>query len=359
MAPDLVAVIMAGGAGTRFWPVSTEARPKQFLRLFGERSLLQLSYDRVASLVPPERILVLTNQRFVPLVRDQLPELAEENVIGEPLRRDTAAAVGLAALSCQRRFGDPTMAVLTADHLIRPVELFQRTLLSAAQGARADDQALYTFGIVPDYPATAYGYLHRGELCVEDQGISHYRLRRFREKPDAATAKEYVASGEYYWNSGMFVWTTGAILRELNRSLPEHLKTLAGGLDSRGLASDAEALRRAFEPLRPISVDFGVMEKAADVRCVASTFEWSDVGGWLALAPFLPSDDHGNAHRGAIRTEGAESNLVFTEDESETVAIVGVSDLIVVRAGNRTLVTHRDRAEEIKKLVARLEPELR
>jgi mannose-1-phosphate guanylyltransferase len=215
--PKLVVVIMAGGAGTRFWPMSIEARPKQFLSLFGERTLLQASYDRVAGLVPPEQVLVLTSANFVDLVREQLPELPEQNVVGEPMRRDTSAAVALAALICRERFGDPVMAVLTSDHLIQPVDEFQSTLQSAARGATGAGGALYTIGILPTYPAEGFGYLHRGALLAEDEGVQHFKLQQFKEKPDRVTAERYLESGEYYWNSGMFIWSTSAILAELKR----------------------------------------------------------------------------------------------------------------------------------------------
>jgi mannose-1-phosphate guanylyltransferase len=358
---QLAIVIMAGGAGTRFWPLSTEARPKQFLRLHGPRSLIQQSYDRVAALVPPERILVLTNARFVPLCREQLPELPEGNVIGEPLRRDTSAAVALAALCCEARFGDPTMAVLTADHLIGPLDAFQRCLGSAARAARASAGALYTFGVEPAYPATGYGYLQRGELVGEEDGVRHFKLRCFREKPDATTAQAYLDSGEYYWNSGMFVWQTRAILAELQAQLPAHLEALRTALDARGQPLDGDRLRAAFEPLRPLSIDFGVMERARDVRCVEARFDWSDVGGWLALEPLLARDAAGNARPEGLRLRAhdATANLVFSEDPEELVALVGVRDLVVVRAGRRTLVVHRDHAEQIKQLVAGLSQEER
>jgi mannose-1-phosphate guanylyltransferase len=253
------------------------------------------------------------------------------------------------------------MAVLTADHLIRPVELFRRTLLSAAGAAAQSGRALYTFGVKPSYPSTGYGYLQRGEKLESDQGIEHYQLRGFREKPDAATAQRYLQSGEYYWNSGMFVWTAEAILAELEQHLPGHLAALepaAAALVAASPSAEA-ALAAGFEPLSKLSIDFGVMEKAADVRCVASPFEWSDVGGWLALAPFLESDPAGNAHRGELRRHQAKDNVIFCEDDSEVVALVGVEGLVVVRAGKRTLVVPRDRAEEIRTLVASLEPELK
>ena len=359
---DLAVVIMAGGAGTRFWPLSTEARPKQFLNLFGERTLIQISHDRVAGLVPPERVLVLTNERFVPLVREQLPDLPGRNVIGEPMRRDTAAAVALAALLCRERFGNPAMAVLTADHLIEPAETFRRTLCSAVAAVSSGEGsgALYTFGIQPSYPATGYGYLRRGPRVLDDDGIEHFKLRQFREKPDAGTALAYLDSGEYYWNSGMFVWSTATILEQLRAHLPAHLQHLEPAVRRDGEADFGEALRRAFEPLELTSIDFGVMEKAGHVRCVASTFNWSDVGGWLALEPLLERDAAGNVHRGRLFTEDARGNLVFSEDRDEAVALVGVRDLVVVRSGNRTLVVHRDCAEQVKKLVkAGLDPDLK
>lgn len=358
---DLAVVIMAGGAGTRFWPLSTEQRPKQFLNLFGEHTLLQQSYRRVEGLVPPERVLVLTNQRFVSQVCEQLPEIPRQNIIGEPLRRDTAAAVALAALLCRRRFGNPAMAVLTSDHLIQPVDRFHLTLLSAvrAVGTSEGAEALYTFGIHPSYPATGYGYLQRGEKVLTDQGIEHYELLKFREKPDRRTAERYLDSGQFLWNSGMFVWSTEAILAELAAHLPNHLEQLEPALEHDGTPAFDEALGGAFEALQPISIDFGVMEKARRVRCVASGFDWSDVGGWPALEGLLEQDATANSHRCRLFVQGAGHNLVFCEDRDEVVALVGVDDLVVVRAGNRTLVVRRDSTEQIKQLVKDLPTDLK
>ncbi len=351
---DLVVVIMAGGAGTRFWPLSTEDRPKQFLDLFGDRTLVQKSLDRVSNLVPPERILVLTNAAFLSIVKEQLPEIPVENIIGEPIRRDTAAAVGLAAVLCRIRFGNPVIAMLAADHLIKPIPLFQKTLVSAARVA-ADNNALYTFGIEPTYPATGYGYLERGMQIADDDGIEHFQLMRFKEKPGLETARQYIESGRFYWNSGMFVWTTNAILREIEVHLPNHARTL-----SRVAAFDRtpqwdHALKEAFECLHAVSIDFGVMEKAQNVCCVASRFSWSDVGGWLALKSCLPEDEAGNCYRGKTMTLDATDNLVFCEDPKETMVLIGVKDLVIVRAGSRTLITHKDRTEDLKKLVQAME----
>ncbi|MDI6907702.1 MAG: sugar phosphate nucleotidyltransferase [Thermoanaerobacterales bacterium] len=350
---NLVAVIIAGGAGTRFWPLSTREKPKQFLSLFGEESLLQATYRRIATLVPPDRTLVLTGARFVSLAREHLPVVPVENVIGEPMRRDTAAAVALAAALCRRRFGNPVMAVLPADHVIEPAGAFQRAVLSAARGAVASG-ALYTFGIKPDYPATGYGYLELGEKVGEDDGLAHFRLVRFKEKPDYETARAYLRKGTFLWNSGIFVWTAEAIGAEIERHLPHHYLYFRELARHDGTPRWAGEMRRVFAAVPAVSVDYGVMEKAADVRVIAAPFSWSDVGGWPALEAFLAKDGEGNAARGRVRALDARGNLVYAEDPEELVALVGVEDLIVVRAGRKTLIASRRRAEEIKKLVENL-----
>ncbi len=347
-----VVVIMAGGAGTRFWPASTEARPKQFLRLLGERSLLQESYERALLLTSRERVLVLTGRKLVPLVSEQLPELAPEQVIGEPIRRDTAAAVCLAAVIAQARFGECVVVTLTSDQHIEPAEEFVRTLSSVVEAA-SGSSALYTLGVRPTYPATGYGYLERGDPVVDSGGAGHFELLRFREKPDRKTAEEFVASGAFLWNSGMFVWSTSAILERFEQYLPRHVHGLRPVLGADG-SLDEVALEHAFADLEPISVDYGIMEKATGARVAEAAFYWSDIGGWEALGAFLPDDGAGNRGTARIAAHAAEGNVVFAEDTDELVALVGVSGLAVVRAGKRTLVVPLERAEEVKKLVKNL-----
>jgi mannose-1-phosphate guanylyltransferase len=312
----------------------------------------------VANLVAAERIFVLTNAAFVPLVREQLPEVPAANIIGEPLRRDTAAAIALAALLCEKRLGNPLMAILTADHLIEPVELFQQTLLSAAAAVQQTPGAsspLYTFGIEPSYPATGFGYLQRGRLLLSEGGIDHYELRRFCEKPDRARAEEFLLSKEYYWNSGMFVWSTSGILEQFRRHLPEHLRQLEPAVAREGDPQWPRMLADAFAPLQKISIDFGIMEKAEEVRCVASHFDWDDVGGWLALERFLDHDASDNYHRGRVFVEDAQRNLVFCEDPQQVVALLGVEQLVVVHSPQGILIVNRHRTEDIKKLVQKLD----
>jgi mannose-1-phosphate guanylyltransferase len=351
VASDLVVVILAGGAGTRFWPSSTDTRPKQFLRFFGPRSLFQQAYDRVRGLVPDARILVVTGRDFVELCRRELPSLPAENIIGEPARRDTAGAIALAVAIAEHRFGEHVMAVLTSDHLIGPTDVFQRSLTSAATAASSSD-ALYTFGIPPTYPATGFGYLEVGERVLDDDGIAHFALARFVEKPALERAQQYVESGRFLWNSGMFVWHSRVVTRELERVLPEHLQTL------RPAVANAH-IDDAFLQLPKVSIDYGLMEKARSVRAVRAPFQWSDVGSFAALADHLATDTHENAARGQLFTHEASGNVVFSEDDDEVFALVGVRDLIVVRAGKRTLIVTRDRAEDVKKLVDTLPPDLK
>jgi mannose-1-phosphate guanylyltransferase len=354
-----VVVIMAGGAGTRFWPASTRLRPKQFLSLLGEDSLLQESYARARHLTGPDRIMVFTNADFADLVGDQLPELQPRNIVAEPARRDTAAAVCLAALLVRQRFGDAVTVILTADHLIEPVEEFVRVVTSACRAA-AGDAVLYTIGVLPDHAATAYGYLEAGGSLLDDGGVIHRKVRSFREKPDKEIAKRYLAVGDYLWNSGMFIWRTGVVLDAFAEHLPGHLAVLVPAVEAaaEGGFNEADqeaALAEAFPRLPSVSVDYGIMEKARNVRLVEATFTWNDLGSWPALSEFLPRDDAENGHRGRIAVHDGAANVVFCEDEDELVALVGVSDLVVVRAGKRTLVVARERVEEIKDLVRLLE----
>lgn len=350
---DTVVTIMAGGVGTRFWPVSTKMHPKQFLRLVGERTLLQASYERAAALTSHERILVLTNESFVPEVRRQLPLIPAENVIGEPVRRDTAGAITLAALLAKSRYGSPMMVVLTADHWISPLAEFVRTIDAAVELA-AQTGEICTIGIPASYPATGYGYIHCPTLVFPEGGVAHGEVSSFREKPDLATAVAYVQSGDHWWNSGMFVWSVPTIIRELTANLPGHLSLLEPVVTG-GSAAELEArLAGAFPQLPVISIDYAVMEKALRVHMVRSTFNWSDLGGWSALEDYL-SIDQGNRCEGRVVAIDAAENVVFCEDRDELVALLGVHGLVIARAGGRTLIADKHRAEDVKKLVGLLE----
>ena len=344
----MIFVIMAGGAGTRFWPLSTQDRPKQFLALTGDRTLLQMSYDRVAGLAPPEKVFVLTSAAYTDLVREQLPELPSENVVGEPCRRDTAAAVALAALLVEDRYPGETMVVLTADHVIEPVEQFHLSLREAAEGCGGG--RLYTLGIKPTFAATQFGYLEMGEQ-LEHGTLSHFQLRRFKEKPDLETAERFLEAGNFFWNSGMFVWKTSDILAEFRTHLPRHLEILQTVISQ----TDSEEFEEAFARLDSISVDFAILEKAANIGAVIPRIEWDDVGGWLAAERYLHSDGRGNALKGRVLCESGRDNTVFVEEQGEEVMLLGVSDLVVVRSGARTLVAHKDSLDDLKASLSKLQ----
>ena len=344
---DLSITIMAGGAGTRFWPLSTEERPKQFLALTEERSLLQISYDRLLGLVPVDRILVLTNERYTELVAEQLPELPAENIIGEPVRRDTAAAVALAALLTQHRFGQVAMGVVTADHWISPLVEFEKAMRAAATGCESG--GLYTFGIRPTYPATSFGYLEMAEKLSAPGDLPHFRVSQFKEKPDPETAAQFLSAGNYFWNSGMFMWSTSSILAEFEAHLPAHLETLDPYIQGRS------SLAACFDPLEKISVDYAILERAKDVRAVVPNYTWNDVGSWHAVEEFLPEAKDGVRSRGKVESRVSSRSSVFCEDPEEQVVLIGAEDLIVVRSGNRTLVVHRDQLDHLKEAVQSLQ----
>jgi mannose-1-phosphate guanylyltransferase len=343
-------MIMAGGGGTRFWPRSRERRPKQFLSLAGEQSLLQQAMERLESLLPASNVWVVTGERYRDETARQLPQLAAAHLIGEPCGRDTAPCVGLGAALIARQDPDAVIIVTPADHVIEPVQEFRRAAQVAAQMAQEHPQALITFGIVPTFPSTGYGYIQRGPALATRQGISVSHVQRFREKPDAETAERFVASGEYFWNSGIFVWRAAAVLDELRRQRPELHAGVCRIADAWGTPQQEEVLRRDFGTLTKVSIDVAVMEHAREVLVVQAPYRWDDVGSWLALERMHPQDAEHNtilASHAGIKTR----NCVIVGDRSEMIGTVGVEDLIIIRDGNATLVAHRRDEAGIKQLV--------
>jgi mannose-1-phosphate guanylyltransferase len=351
----LHAVIMAGGTGTRFWPASRNDAPKQLLRLVGEQTMLWQTVDRLGELVPNDRRLIVTNKRLVDSVRKQLPELPAGAVVGEPCKRDTAPCVGLAALLVSQSDPEATMVVMPADHVIRPAKAFQDAVRQAVALAEASPGRIVTFGIKPTYAAEIFGYIHRGEPLREGQAPAPaYRVLKFQEKPDAATAKKYLDSGEYYWNSGIFVWRAKTILDALQQRQPEmlgHLETIVKHWDS---SDRANVFERAFAAIKPISIDYAVMEHAKDVAVVEAPFEWDDLGGWQSLARLVGMDENRNTVVGkhlGLETSGA---IVRTDDD-HLVVTLGLKDVIVVHTPNATLVADKHSEEQIRHVVKKLE----
>lgn len=344
------AVIMAGGAGTRLWPLSRQRRPKQLLRLFGGKSLLRLSFERLSAVLPVKQIHVIAAAEYMPAMRSELPELPSENFLVEPCPRDTANAIGLAAHLLARKDANATMGVFTADHLIEPVERFAEAVLRAYDAAEQHADSLVTFGIRPRSPHTGFGYIQRGDAL--EAGL--HRVERFKEKPDTVTAQQYLDSGQYFWNSGMFVWRVQTILAELERSQPANAALL------RSLAADCSAggeigrLRERFAELPRISIDHAVMEKSPSVLVMELGCEWHDVGAWTSLPEVLPRDVAGNVSSGARLAALDATNNIVVSEAGHLVAAVGVNDLIIVHSPDVTLICRKEDAQRVKQLLDQL-----
>jgi mannose-1-phosphate guanylyltransferase len=347
---NVFAVVMAGGAGTRFWPLSRRRRPKQLLPFADGRSLLAATVERLAPLVEPKHVLVVTNAEVVDAARADLPLVPPANVLAEPVGRDTAACIGWAAWRLASTDPEAVMIVLPADHVIRDAGAL-RAALGAAVDVATREGGLVTLGLKPTRPETGFGYLELGLSERQIDGHSVCRVRRFVEKPDRATAVHYLEAGNYRWNSGMFVWRVGAI----QRAIREHLPGLADGLDALlgavGALGEDEALLRHYPQLQKISIDFGVMEKAVEVRAIPVELAWSDVGSWLGLAEVLPESPTGVTLGDVVAIDSHGSVLV---SDGPTVAVVGVRDLVVVATRDAVLVVPKEHAQRVKEVVNRL-----
>lgn len=344
-------VIMAGGRGERFWPESRLACPKQLLPIVGDKAMLAQTIDRLEGLVAAKDVFVITNAEQRAAVLEACPELDPAKVIGEPVGRDTAAAVGLATILVARENTDASFAMLPADAVIHDATGLRSTLETAFEAAESNP-VLSTIGITAAFPATGYGYIQQGNALGQFAGREVFNVKRFVEKPDQETAQGYLDSGDYFWNAGMFVWSVTAITTELEKNTPA-LWTSLQAIDAGLAAGDAiDPLLAAHYPnLEKISVDYAIIEKADNVVMVESGFDWDDVGEWPAVERHYPADESGNVVRGIAELQGASNNIVFCRDEGHLVALLGVDDLIVVKTNDATLVCHKDKAQEIKSLV--------
>jgi mannose-1-phosphate guanylyltransferase len=344
------AVIMAGGAGKRLWPMSRLNRPKQLLPLLGGRSLLAATVERLKGSFAAENILVITNAEYADQVRQALGELPAENVVGEPEGRDTANAIALGAELLGARDSEATMAVFTADHVIRPEDRFNAQVQKACDVAETHSDALVTFGIRPTWPHTGLGYVQAGEKVEE--GV--FRVVDFKEKPDHASARHYVDSGNYFWNSGMFIWTVEAIRSALKQFLPDSQQKLEpiGTRAAEGKDYTAE-LAQVYPTLEKISIDYAVMEKAPKVLTVELGCEWLDVGSWPALEDVSETDEASNVVQANAILSDSSRNVVVSEDD-HLLALMGMEDCIVVHTPDATLVCPKARAQGLKDLLEQI-----
>ncbi|NLA39953.1 MAG: NTP transferase domain-containing protein [Smithella sp.] len=350
------AVIMAGGKGTRFWPRSREKKPKHLLDIISDRTMIQETVDRIRPLIKPRNILIVTGKKHARELIRQLPEVPAKNIIIEPVGRNTAACIGLAAIHIQKKVKDDVMVVLPSDHGIADPDRY-RSVIAAAVLAAERESALVTIGLTPTSPHTGFGYMEGGASAGKAAGEKLLRVKAFREKPDLEQARLFLQSGNFFWNSGMFVWKASAILREIEKFLPDLHSGLMAIRPSLGTSSEARTVSNIYKNLASVSIDHGVMEKAKDVFMIPASFGWSDAGSWDTLWEISPKDQKGNALAGGSQAifEQAENTFVYSPDK--LVALIGIKDVLVVETKDALLVCKRERSQDVKKIVDALEAE--
>ena len=346
------AVIMAGGAGRRLWPLSRNKRPKQLLRLIGGKSLLEMAVERLDGLFQPKNILIITGAEYADQIAEALPQLPRENIIGEPQGRDTANAIALGAELLNAQDKDATMAIFTADQVIRPADAFAKAVRTACDAAEHNPGALLTFGIRPTWPHTGLGYIHCGETL--ENGV--YHVEAFKEKPDHQTARRYVESGRHYWNSGMFVWKVSTIRRAMEQFLPNSLQMLAPVGEAVRRGEDYTAtLTKIYPKLEKISIDYAVMEKAGKVLMVELGCEWLDVGSWPSLENVINLDESDNVVVAQNVVILDSFRNIIVSDNDHLLAVLGMDDCVIVHSDDATLVCNKSDSQRLKELVAEIE----
>lgn len=343
------ALIMAGGKGERFWPRSRVSLPKQFLSLTDDgKTMIQLTVERISPLVNIEDVYIATNKNYKELVKQQLPGIPEENILCEPVGRNTAPCIGLGAAHVAKKYDDATMIVLASDHLIKNNEIFTETFTQACEVAEKGEN-LVTIGITPNYPETGYGYIKYDQNTKDG---SAYAVEKFVEKPVLEVAKEYLADGHYLWNSGMFVWKVSTILNNFKKLLPESYAALMKIKESVGTADEETVLNKEFMNLEAESVDYAIMEKADNIYIIPGNFGWDDIGSWLAVGRIKKTDDDNNVVNGNVVTVNTKNCVI--EGADKLIATVGLRDMVVVDTKDATLISTKENAGEIKKVLAKL-----
>lgn len=345
------AVILAGGHGERFWPLSTTKTPKQFISLLGNKPLIEMTYNRIKSMLSYERIIIITAKAHVSLVRKILPEVPSENIIGEPMRRDTAAACALSLAVVSAREKDAIICMFPSDHIIRKLPQF-RSIISEGVTVASQADVLVTIGIKPSYPSTSLGYIESDKLYCKQHGITFQKVKRFVEKPNARRARNFLKKGRFYWNSGMFIWSASSIRNAFSIYCPNFICMVDSLLPHINQTDFQSVLTKLYKRITRISIDYAVMEKARNVIVAEAKFDWDDVGGWRALERHFKQDADGNISIGDSTCMDAHRNLVISKDR--VTALLGVNDLVVVHSDVATLVCKKDKEQELKKLLAKI-----
>lgn len=339
----LCALIMAGGKGTRFWPISTEEKPKQFLKLLGEKSMIRMTVDRLLPIIPIDRIFIATSEEYVNLVKEELPELSEDNIIVEPVGRNTAPCIALSAFYINKRIDNASMVVVPADHLIRDEEGFQDTIVDGYKFLQNHEESIITIGILPTRPETGYGYIECG--TENEPGI--LEVSRFVEKPDIETAMRYISRRNYLWNSGMFIWTINNILNLINK----HLKNTYNILSEVAVAREEEyedTLIKKYKDVDNISIDFGVMEKADSIYVIPGNFGWDDIGSWSAIERYREKDNNNNIYSNNVKIVDGKNNIILGEEKN--IIVDGLENIYFIESKDVIILGSKDKIENIKSL---------
>jgi len=354
----LYVAIMAGGGGTRFWPWSREKRPKQILPIISKRSMIWETVDRLRPFIAPEKIFIVTSRSQAEDLRRQVPQVPRRNLLLEPVGKNTAPCLCLAALHIQKKDPAAVMVALPADHFISNHPGFLKTLRGAVKVA-ATQNLLITLGIRPTEPETGYGYIQKGEPLETVQGLPVFRAKAFREKPTLPKARAYLRRGDYFWNSGIFIWQAGVFLEAVKNFLPRLYGEMAPLQNSLGTPRERRVLEKIYARVQSVSVDYGIMEKADNVALMEAQFSWNDVGSWAALGKIWPQDDKGNARSGETlpargKILAIDSSGCLIRGEEKLIATIGLKDMVVVEAGNAFLVCPMERSQEVRRVLQEL-----
>ena len=366
-----VALIMAGGSGTRFWPLSTNEKPKQFLDLVSKKTMIKETIDRIKKLVPIERIFISTNIKYLDIIKKELPEIADRNIIFEPMARDTAACIGYAACIIRKIYEDSIMAVLPSDHLIKKEKEFLDSLEFAFK--EAEKNKIVTLGVKPTYAETGYGYIEYVDRkkskddknnCENKERFKSYKVKKFREKPNKELAEKYIEQGNYLWNSGMFLWKTEFILHEIKKHMETHgiilekIEEMLENVDLNEVYGErlSDFVKDEFEKFEKISIDFGVMEHTKSVSVIPVDIDWNDVGNFKSLEDIFPKDKDSNVVQADYFEQiESEGNIVINKENDKIIATIGLENIVIVNTKDALLVCHKDKSQEIKKILNKIE----